>query len=68
MLHHDILVKELLFNGSNISTKTNRLIIYAVSDAIFAIAYGEVKPAKQLLMGMALKSMMRSKKLIESGR
>ena len=47
------------------SDRANRYVEASASDLIFKVTRGQVKPAKHLLLGLGLKSMMGSKKLLE---
>ena len=51
---------------SKYSERAKRMITSSAHDAVFATTRGVVKPAKQLLTGMAIKSMTGSKKLVNT--
>lgn len=47
------------------SAKTTRLVQSFSSDVVFAVTNGEIKPSKQITLGIALKSLCNSKKIIK---
>ncbi len=52
-------------NDDRIGDRPKRLIKSLASDLIYSISNDQIKPAKQLLLGMAMKRMTGSKKIIE---